>query len=609
MNSTGNILARIPLFRHCLEEEIARLQKIGKTASVKKGHRFDMKKVNSFHVVINGIFEIEAMGKTDIVYLAPGSYFGALPFTENRQIGKVSALVDSTLMTFAAEDLYRFFLMSYKCLRGYLKIIGRTGLEISGVGKKYFGGATRIITVYSPYPQSGKSFLAALMGTALARKGKTAVLDVSFSGSSVFNFFEKKVPAPLAHRTEETPAFEQLINERMEHVGADLDLLNIAFGSKVRVNADIISPILFMLSKEYRYIVIDCGNVDEALRDRLFGVTDGIFTLLKSTKDTRLAYDLFDDRVKEGQRVYYVVNERYAGEVRNFPGGLVLPKFDAAAEEGEFARLGRCAEAGGLAPLLALATKKRRALVFETNLLNSLFYGGFLGALHKSGAAFDIQYASSYGYIVMALSAVSDSWTGFRKSVSQFFSEDRLNKLLDVTFPDTHVFKNHAALKLAAELCGDSRIEMFRQTPMAMLASGGLGSRRLFSTGNLADIAAASFTIYPIFEEVSITGSAYNSGYPDFRARVEDLFRIDVDETAYVSVSNSAAMGYGDGKLMSFFSRYLSCMEEKAAGETMSDLSDFNMVIDVSEGEMKIDRILDSSREISDRLLKKITLS
>ena len=29
---------------------------------------------------------------------------------------------------FAAEDMYRFFLMSYRCLRGYLKIIGQDGL-------------------------------------------------------------------------------------------------------------------------------------------------------------------------------------------------------------------------------------------------------------------------------------------------------------------------------------------------------------------------------------------------------------------------------------------------------------------------------------------------
>lgn len=607
MNATGNILSRIPLFRHCLEDEIARLQKIGKLATVRKGHQFDMKKVNSFNVVVNGIFEIEAMGKSDIVYLAPGSYFGTIPFTDNRQTGKVAALVDSTIMMFAADDLYRFFLMSYKCLRGYLKIIGRTGLEVSEVGKNYFGGATRIMTVYSPYQQSGKSFLSALMGASLAQKGKTVVLDMSFSGSSVFNFFEKKVPAPLAHRMEDGPAFERLINERVEHAGKDLDLLNIAFGSKVKVDPDIISPLLFMLSREYRYVVIDSGNADDELRDRLFGVSDSIFTLLKNKKDTRLVYDLFDARVMEGQRVYYIVNEQYAGEVRDFPGGLALPKFEAAAGEGESARVERCVGAEGLAPLLEMVTKKRRALVLETGLLLSLFYGGFLGALHKSGKTFDLVYASSYGYIVLALYLASGSWSEFGKRMEQFFSEDRLNRLLDVTFPDDHVFKNNAASKLAAELCGDSRIEMFKQAPMAMLGSGGLGSRRLFSTGYLRDMAAASFSLYPLFEQVDIAGGRYNSGYPDFRVRVEDLFRIDVDETVFVSVNNGAAMGYRDGKLMSFFSRYLSCMEERVADEKLSDLSDVNLMIEVSEKEIQLDRILDSSREVSDKLIKKIS--
>jgi hypothetical protein len=605
MNVTGNILASIPLFRHCLEEEIMQLQKIGKLASVRKGHQFDMKKVNSFNVVVSGIFEIEAMGKTDIVYLSPGSFFGTIPFTENRQTGKVRAMVDSTLMMFGSEELYRFFLMSYKCLRGYLKIIDRVGLEQSGVGKNYFGGATRILTIYGPHPQSGKSFLSALLGASLAKKGKTVVLDISFSGNSVFNFFEKKAPAPLAHRTEDSPAFERLINDRMEHAGENLDLLNIAFGAKVKVNADIISPLLFMLSKEYRYIVIDCGDVDHDLRDRIFGVSDSIFTLLKNRKDTRLMYDLFDAQVKEGQRVYYIVNEYYAGEVKDFSGGLVLPKFEAAADGGEYARLEGCASSGGLDPILSMVTKRRSALVFETGLLQSLFYGGFLGALHKSGKTFDLLYTSAYGYVVLALYQASGSWSEFGKRLEQFFSEDRLNKLLDVTFPDEHVFKINAASKLAAEICGDNRLEMFHQIPMAMLGCDGLGSRRLFSTGYLREMTAASFSLYPVFEQVDGPGGGYNSGYPAFRARVEDLFRIDVDETVYISVNNSAVIGYREGKLMSFFSRYLSCMEERIAEDKVSDLADISMTLEVSEKEVRIDRILDSSREISDKLMKK----
>ena len=606
MNATGNILASIPLFRHCTDEEIIQLQGIGKLATVKKGHQYDMKKVSSFYVVVNGIFEIESMGRTDIVYLAPGSFFGAIPFSENRQTGKVRALVDSTLMMLGAEEMYRFFLMSYKCLRGYLKIISRMGYEISEIGKKYSAGATRVITVYSPFPQSGKSFLASLLATSLKKSGKTVVLDMSFSGNSVFNFFEKKTTAPLAHRTEETPAFERLINERMEHVSENLDLLNVTFGSKVKVDPDIMSPLLFMLSREYRYIVIDCGGDDPELRNRVFALSDRIFAMVKNRKDIRHLYDTFDAGVKEGQRVYYIANEHFAGDVKDFTGGLVLPKFTAADDMGWRDRLEQIADGAELTSLATLITGRRSALVFETNLLLSIFYGGFFGSLQEAGKTFDLMYTSSYGYIVLALYLLCEGEGEFKKRMDQFFSPERLSKLLDITFPSDHVFKIDVVSKLAGEICGDNRLEMFKEMPVAMLGRNGMDGRRLFSTGHLRDVIAASFCLYPMFEQVEIMDASYNSGYPGFRVRVEDLFRVDVDEMAYVSVDNSMKMSYREGELMSFFSNYLSCVEEKAVDDKMSDLSDISMVLEVSEKDVDLEHMYDASREIADRLLKKL---
>ncbi len=606
MNVTGNILSGIPLFRHCLDDEIRQLASIGKPMVLRQGHQFDMKKINSFYVVVNGIFEIESMGKTDVVYLAPGSFFGTIPFVENRQTGKVRALVDSTIMIFSVEDLYRFFLMSYKCLRGYLKTIGRMGFEVSDIGKKYFGGAGRVITVYSPLPQSGKSFLASLLGASLKKSGRTVVLDLSFSGNSIFNFFEKKAAAPLSHRTDDSPAFEQIINERLERVDENLDLLNVTFGSKVKVNPDILSPLLFMLSKEYRYMVIDCGDEDAELRDRVFGLSDRIFTMVKNRKDVRLLHDIFEGSVREGQRAYYIINEQYAGDVRDFAGGLVLKKFDAADSGGEYARLARCADGGDLSPIVSMITNRRSALVLQTGLLNSLFYGGFLSALHKLGITFDLMYTSAYGYIVLSLYLLSDGKNEFRKRMEQFFSEDRMNRLLDITFPADCVFKNSAVSKLAGEMCGDSRIETFSQMPVAMMGRDGTEDRRIFSTGYLRDMVAASFCLYPIFEQTEIKGGRYNPGYPDYRVRVEDLFRVDVDEVVYVSVNNGSTLGYHDGKLISFFARYIASAEARTADEKVSDLSDASHVLEVSEKDVQIDRILDSSQELSEKLLKSL---
>ena len=607
MDITGKILTTLPLFRHCLTEEITALQKIGNLASVKKGHEFDLKKINSFNVIVSGIFEIESMGKTDVVYLAPGSFFGTIPFTESRLTGKIKALVDSTLLIFKLEDMYKFFLMSYKCLRGYLKVTSRMGFDISEIGIKYFGGKSKIITVYSPSRESGKSLLASLFAISLKKNGKTVLLDTCISGNSIFNFFEKKITAPLSQRSVDGTGYEQIINEWIVPVDESLDLINITFGSKIKANPDILSPLLFILSKEYKYIVIDSSDDDIDLRNRIFGHSDQIFSLVKNRKEIRLPFDIFDSHAKEGQRVYYVINERYAGPVRDFSGGFVLPRFESKASNGEFDRLLHFTESEAVSSLVGLITKKRRAIVFETNLLPALFYGGLLNALRENDKKFDIYYTSSFSYIIVSIFLLSSSQIEFKKWLEHFFSEDRINKLLDITFPTDYVFQNNLIAKLADEICGSNRIEMLHDVPVAILGQNGATTRRLFSTGHLKDLLTASFCLYPVFEQVPIMGTPCNSGYPDFRVRIEDLFRIDVDETVYVSVDNSSAMNYPEGKLIKLFNNYMGFVEERHVDGKMGDFSDINIVLEVSERDIKIGKILDASRVLADKFVSIIT--
>ena len=173
MDIITKILRNVPLFRHCSEEEIQYLHKISRLSVIKKGQLFDLKKISSFNIVVNGIFEIEALGKTDIVYLSPGSFFGTIPFTENKHSGKIKAIVDSTMLLFKVEEIYKFFLIYYKCLRGYLKTISNMGFEISAIGNRYFGGDSKIISIYSPYSNSGKSFFSSLLGMSLKKNGKS----------------------------------------------------------------------------------------------------------------------------------------------------------------------------------------------------------------------------------------------------------------------------------------------------------------------------------------------------------------------------------------------------------------------------------------------------
>jgi hypothetical protein len=509
-------------------------------------------------------------------------------------------------LNFNLEDMYRFFLTSFKFLRGYLKIISRIGLNISDVGRKYAGGKSKIITVYGRSPRSGKTYLSSLIALSLKSVGKTVVLDMSVAGYSIFDFFGKKITPPLSQRLDEKTAFERIINEWIVPVDANLDCINVAFGSKVRVNPDIISPLIFILSREYRYIVIDCSDEDAELRNRVFALSDQIFTLVGHKRDIRPQFEIFDEHAKEGQRVHYVLNERHAGRARNFTEGFVLPDFGSGDVSGGLDRVIRLAEREAISRMVLQITARRRAAVFETALIPALFYGGFLNALRNNEQRFDLYYASSYGYIILSLYLLTGTVRDFRKWVGRFFSEERLNKLLDITFPTEHVFKNNLVVKLAEEACGVNRIEMLNEVPTALLGRNGMAERRLFSTGYLRDVVAASFCMYPLFEQVPIAGSSYNSGYPDFRVQIEDILRTGVDETVFVTANSTNPIKFRDGRLMQLFTNYLGFIQQSRDGSRRDGLADHNIVLEFPEAVMHPGRMLQISEELSFKLLSKI---
>jgi len=441
MDATTRILSSLPPFRHCLEHELVSLGNLGSIQVMKRGERFDVKKAGCLAVIARGLLAIEAAGAGNVIYFAPGSFFGPMPFADTRPPGKITAVTDSELMLFETDNLVRFFLSSYRCLRGYLKIIRKLGFELSSAGRDYLGGETKVITVFGYTAGSGVSLFASALASRLAASAKTVVIDCSVEGAGPFDYFEKKMTVPLAQRAADNKDNNRKVAEWIEPVGGGPDLLNLAHGTKVKVDPNILAPILFVLSRTYRYIIIDCGGEDPALRDRIFSLSDHIFVVLKNKKERAPIFGLLDAKIAEGQRVYYILNEHFAGQGAAFEGGFRIPSM---GESQGSATMRNLAGDERMASISGLLTRRRRALVFETGCVSSIPLAGFLDALRATGEVFDVFYSSAYGHIVMALSLLSEGSDPFRRRIVQFFSQQRFGKLLDVTFPDEHVFRNDA---------------------------------------------------------------------------------------------------------------------------------------------------------------------
>jgi hypothetical protein len=196
--------------------------------------------------------------------------------------------------------------------------------------------------------------------------------------------------------------------------------------------------------------------------------------------------------------------------------------------------------------------------------------------------------------------------TEFRKNTAAFFREDKLNGLLDITFPDKFIFKNSAISRAAADIAGKNRLEMFSTVPMVMLTNSVSGLRRTFSTGLLKDYIEASFLLYPLFESKKIAGSEFCSGYPQNRVRAEDLFRTDIDSISFVSVNNQNNLRIHGNRVLSFYRKYIEFIEEDRYDEKKSDASDFSFSLDVNEDVFKLDKLLDESEKAASEIVKGI---
>lgn len=610
MDIYSKLLQRIPLFRHCTEDEISHLRSIGRTTRVARGRNIDLKGVNSLNIVVNGMFEIEALGRNDILYLAPGSFFGVIPFTNNIHRGMVKALADSTLLCFEKEDILKFFLIYYKALRGYLRTVQKMGFDISDIGDRYFGQERKVVTVYSRSRQAGKSLFAAIAGTALSKKGRTVILDLSYGGESLFTLFDVKITSPLSHKQVDGSSAEEQVINRIERAGENLDLVNVAFGSKVRVEPDILSPLLFVLSKEYRYIIMDVSDVDDVLRDRAFALSDVIFSILKNKKTPSRLYDLFDGRLDEAQRVYYVLNEYHCGPVSDYTGGYVLEKMDLGGEAGVSGSIRKIIDAGNerIERMMAPVTTARKGLVVESLYFDAVFLSGFFSNLFRNGARFDVIYTSSLSFIMLALYQNSANEAEFKKAVSSFFSEDKINRLLDITFPDDYVFKNSLIEKTARDLCGETRLEMFSLSPVALLNREGEDKRQIMSTGYLRDIFSASFLVYPVFESMSIYGRSYSSGFPGQRAAVQDLFRTDISEISHVAVQNNRSFSLKKGRVLPFYTKYVSFLENAGSeDDKINMLADSSYMIEVPDKALDMNDIFSETEKASAGFFEKIS--
>lgn len=594
------LLGKIEIFRHFNSDEILRLKSICRVSRFKKGQTVDLKKSQSLNIVFGGMFEAEGAGSSDIVYLAPGSFFGTIPFTENRHTGRVRATIDSSLCMIGSDDFARFIIESYRALRGYIRLISKSGFKPAGKSGDYLK-CRGVTAFFSLTGQSGKSLLCAISAAALSRESKVIVFDLSYKGSSIFNYFGAKITSPASQRSEDPSANRESIIERIVAVNDNLHLLNVSFGSNVRLDPDILETLVVLFSNDYDYILLDVSSDDNDLARAAFSVADNIVNIVKKQKEIESSFKLFDTELKEGQRLFYLLNEFYSGSGGSFNGGYILSDLRSVASW-DYAQLLSAAGTGSLRDLVSRIGSGCRALLLAPDHFDSVFYSGFLIEAQEKGLFFDYIFSSSYSYIVALIAQMSRDEKHLISLLSKFFRPERINSILDVSFPENYVFGSSSVVKFFQDIASVQRIEFFKTLPLLYASDINNMACRKFSTGSSATLMGAAFSEAPLFDGIDVGGIKAVSSAENFRS--ESLLRMNIEEITSVSVENSSSSSFKDGRLLPFFERYIGHSKLLSPVYDPEISSDRKYVINVDEKFILPEDALKKSRDISNKLLK-----
>ncbi|MBN2403381.1 MAG: hypothetical protein JXN64_13430 [Spirochaetes bacterium] len=593
------ILQNIPFLNHLTDSEIQTLCESAEIKPVSKNEKIDIKKIHSFGAVVEGIFELGQRIRGDRLYLAPGSFFGEIPFAVSHHAGTIKAVKDSLVMMINPEKMYKSLLSSYKGFKGYIRNIKGNGFDIIDSGNDFLKRGSRVITVFGRHYNSGGTMLASLLGLNLSGHGSVIILDASSEGNSIFNFFQKEMPPAVSQKAEKGASDEKFVYDRVVNISENLSLLNLYSGSKIKINPDILSPVIFILSRKYKYIIIDHSDYRKDFTNRIFEISDILFPVIKNIKDKSILHNILDSDLKDGQRVYYVLNRFYEKTIGTFEGGYILEDLDFNRKENLITNLKNILESNKpkfLEELTEHITRERTGLTIQTNLTNSVFLAGFFSSLYEKDIKIDTIYSSSWSYLITVLYILNADNNAFENNFLKLFTEDKIKSLLDVTFPDEHVYKNGRINNYADELAGDKRIEHYSMLPVAMLTDRGSGCRRMFSTGFVRDLFTASFLLN-IFEPKNIADSYYCSGYPSYYVKPEDLLRTDINKIRSVIINNKQKLSFGETKISKFFKGYADSLDSgyiyPAFTKSKNELS-----INVNTDKYNVKEILELSKDI-----------
>ncbi|MBP7901312.1 MAG: hypothetical protein KA015_00700 [Spirochaetes bacterium] len=536
MKPSQRIISANPFFSSLIFEESLMLSEKSQVHYLSKGDALDLFGEKSVYFLDSGIMEsVSTAGKGESNFFNPGSFFGALPFSDVTPRGELRALSDVKLISLSNEDCINLFSISHKAMRGYIKAMKLLKYPLVRPAEKFSSVSAKVIAVCGA-SKSGKTLIASALARVLSENGKTVILDLSYGGSSVFDIFNAKIMPPFSQKEEN----EKQKNLSVVQAAENIDLLNVSHGSMVKCDSTLISPILFSFSFTYNYIIMDISDYDEQLRDEAVKKSDYVIDILSEKRNLPVT-------VSDAQ---LVVPVRTGNSVVKNPQTLTV-------EYSEGTDILSVSHANGIKKITEIILKKRKALYLAPCSAQSIGYIPLLSSFYDSNPGFDAVFSTFFPYVLAGLFAVSAKREEFVKSALRLLNPSVLNSVFDINFPGKYLSSSKKIVKFMRDLFGESRIEQNKCLCISHSFSELNNAEYFFSSGELFLEASSSISIPPLFEGIGENKYCTSFG----KASGASILRFDYDEITAVHSAVGGASRVFEGIPELFSGEFISAEE------------------------------------------------
>ncbi|HEY1405617.1 MAG TPA: hypothetical protein VF857_03320 [Spirochaetota bacterium] len=581
-----SIIDRLPFFSPLDDVERSEIRRLFYEMPVSVGDKVDSKNGDILYFIKDGFFQSEgALQKSETIYLSRGSMIGSLPFAANPARGSIKAVSPAVLYAADKDSLYRFFLSRFPAMRGYMRILNRSGVPLSASGKNIVDRMSRIITVCGHVKGAGKTVSALYLSRLLSESGSVVICDLSTTGLSLFDYCRKKLTPPVAQKKAGEQG-DDYFRDRITELGNNISLLNFSFGSNVMADASLLSPLLYYLSSRYRYILFDLDGYDDKLEKEAVTLSDFVIPVCRTAKDITREEDRYSMLMEQGQTLVPMLREGIQARVGSDALRISVPNILIDEQDGKSAIFDAAYRDGN--PLSFLTTE-RTYHRFASQGLISLCFAGLLPHIESDLKNGSIMYANSFAFALLS-SMFCGAAKDFISRVRSSFREEKIDSLVEYTYPGNHLIKSEPIVRWAAEISGLMRLEHLPSTLSTSVVDGN-NVRTMSSTGLIRDRIASTMSPVPLCSFVKTAGGLRGSGVP---INGSYFFRHPVGKAVFYAVNN-------DGEEFSG-RRIESALKFGFAASRTQDgekwLYDKNIIIDVNLKRFNIKKIISDTEKL-----------